>query len=394
MSFKCIKIGIRSNLIYPSMFLLFINIVRIDIILIEVFLELNTYILYPLLEFICTLILSFGFLYIQNKHHKSNKKSKILGITLIETKKEMKRLDKEYKIVILVFLSSYFDFLNLLRRFYFRELNFEHSELKETDMKIRSREILFASLLCYYALGIKLYKHHIISLIIICICLILSLIIEIIQMSKMSKMSKMNNKIIFIIYYIIMEIIITICRVFSDTVHKYLFEYNYIDPIKILRFQSVIKIILISFFYYGLKDDIESIVSKNLEVEDKFLLIFLLLIYSFASGFKNIYKILTVKTYSPMTRTLVDTFLDIFFYIYYFNSTNENNKYDEFYYLLFIIDLIVKIIIIFFNCVYNELFVLYCVGMEKDTYYGISQRAKLNIELPDKLINEDRDTIF
>ena len=243
MSFKCIKIGIRSNLIYPSMFLFFINIVRIDIILIEVFLKLNTYILYPLLEFICTLILSFGFLYIQNKHHKSNKNTKILGITLIETKKEMKRLDKEYKIVILVFLSSYFDFLNLLRRFYFRELNFEHSELKETDMKIRSREILFASLLCYYALGIKLYKHHIISLIIICICLILSVIIEIIQMSKM------DNNIIFIIYYIIMEIIITICRVFSDTVNKYLFEYNYIDPFKILRFQSVIKIILISFFF-------------------------------------------------------------------------------------------------------------------------------------------------
>ena len=155
------------------------------------------------------------------------------------------------------------------------------------------------------------------------------------------------------------------------------------DPFKILRFQSIIKIILISFFYYGLKDDIESIVSKNLEVEDKFLLIFLLLIYSFASGFKNIYKILTVKTYSPMTRTLVDSCLDIFFYIYYFNSS-----------YLFIIDLIVKIIIIFFNCVYNELFVLYCFGMEKDTYYGISQRAKLNIELPDKLINEDRDTIF
>ena len=391
MSFKFIKIGIRHNLIYPLMFLLFINIVRIDIILIEVFLKLNTYILYPLLEFICTLILSFGFLFIQNKHHKSNKKSKILGITLIETKKEMKRLDKEYKIVILVFLGSYFDFLNLLRRFYFRELNFEHSELKETDMKIRSREILFASLLCYCALGIKLYKHHIISLIIICICLILSLIIEIIQMSKIKY--KINNKIIFITYYIIMEIIITICRVFSDTVHKYLFEYNYMDPFKILRFQSVIKIILISFFYYGLKDDIESIVSKNLKVGKIFLLIFLLLIYSLASGFKNIYKILTVKIYSPMTRTLVDTFLDIFFYIYYFNSTNENNKYDEFNYL-FIIDLIVKIIIILFNCVYNELFVLYCFGMEKDTYYGISQRAKLNIELPDKLINEDRDTIF
>ena len=168
------------------------------------------------------------------------------------------------------------------------------------------------------------------------------------------------------------------------------------DPFKILRFQSVIKIILISFFFSKLNKNIISIKDAHLSIGRLFLLIFLLLIYSFASGFKNIYKILTVKTYSPMTRTLVDTFLDIFFYIYYFNSANENNnnKYDEFYYLLFIIDLIVKIIIIFFNCVYNELFVLYCFGMEKDTYYGISQRAKLNIELPDKLINEDRDTIF
>ena len=76
---------------------------------------------------------------------------------------------------------------------------------------------------------------------------------------------------------------------------------------------------------------------------------------------------MTVKTYSPMTRTLVDSCLDIFFYIYNFkfDKSNNNNNEDTNLNNLFWTDAIVKIIIVFFNCIYNEFLVLYCFGMEK-----------------------------
>ena len=115
--------------------------------------------------------------------------------------------------------------------------------------------------------------------------------------------------------------------------------------------------------------------------------IFLLLIYFIVSGFKTIYKILTVKTYSPMTRTLADSFLDIFFNIYYYWDIIKGN--DILRMTCFWIDLFFKVIIIFFNCVFNELLVLYCFGMDKNTYLEITERA-IKMELR----KEEQTTIF
>ena len=240
MPFKCIKIGIRHNLIYPLMFLILINILRVNRIIIEDLIYLNLSIIYPLLKFISTIILSSIFLYLQNKHRKLNINKKIMGISLIENKGEMKRLDKKYKILILIFLSSYFECIGSLRKYYLSRVllnDKENKGLKDVDTRIRSREIFFSSLLCYLTIRIKLYKHHIISLTIIFICLIISIIIEIIQMYSII------NKGETIFYYIIMQFFIIICRVNSDIVDKYLFEFNYVDPFKILIYKGIINFI-------------------------------------------------------------------------------------------------------------------------------------------------------
>ena len=71
MSYKCIKIGIRNNLIYPIMYLLLINILRVNRIIIDkIDIKPKISIILPLLKFICTIILSSVFLCIQRKHKK------------------------------------------------------------------------------------------------------------------------------------------------------------------------------------------------------------------------------------------------------------------------------------------------------------------------------------
>ena len=114
----------------------------------------------------------------------------------------------------------------------------------DVDLKIRSREIFIASILCHYTLGIKLYKHHKISLSIIFVFLLISLFLEIFEM-VISDFDIPN-----IIVYLILQIMLSIYRVFYDISVKYLMEYNYLNPYKILGLTNILDIFLISFFFF------------------------------------------------------------------------------------------------------------------------------------------------
>ena len=70
---------------------------------------------------------------------------------------------------------------------------------------------------------------------------------------------------------------------------------------------------------------------------------------------------------------------------YYFLFENDfyfKGKQSNFY---FIINLIISIIYVFFACIYNEVFVLFCCDLEHDTYIIIKERATI-VEK-----NEDED---
>ena len=65
-----------------------------------------------------------------------------------------------------------------------------------------------------------------------------------------------------------------------------------------------------NFFFLDstMYDDINSLkINNNIG-----LLIFLLIIYFILTYFKNIYRVLTIKIYSPMTRALAESIVDPF----------------------------------------------------------------------------------
>ena len=77
--------------------------------------------------------------------------------------------------------------------------------------------------------------------------------------------------------------------------------------------------------------------------------------------------------------------------IYDFCLGNDFIKQGERNIPFFVINLIISFIISIFGCIYNDFIVLFCCGLEKNTYDQISRRAKnTGAEIEFKII-EDLD---
>ena len=231
--------------------------------------------------------------------------------------------------------------MNTIRKDYLLRLKPYKTDLGPLDIRIRSREILFASLICYFTIGLKFNKHHIISLLIIFFCVITLYIFEV---SCQFSNDYYENLLEFLILQGF-KILINIARVFSDVIERYLFDYNNVSPFKILLLKGIIEVILMLIYilFYGFNDEFHYLFNNNKIENNKFYLfisIILIIIYLVVSGFTSIYKMYTEKSYTPMTRTLSDIMLDSFFWIYFSSPRHEKDKKKQiksFYFFLIIL---------------------------------------------------------
>ena len=94
---------------------------------------------------------------------------------------------------------------------------------------------------------------------------------------------------------------------------------------------------------------------------------------------RNIYRVITNKLYFPITRSLTDSIFDPLLILYYYIFENDFYLKDKDIQsdLYFFINLIISIIFVFFGCVYNEVFILFCYGLAYNTYDQISKRASI-----------------
>ena len=154
-------------------------------------------------------------------------------------------------------------------------------------------------------------------------------------------------------------------------------EYNYIDPFKLLRNEGFIDIIFVSFFYFFKEPRNELKKLKYFNRIEILKICILLIIYSILSGFKNIYRLFTIKLYSPMTRALAESILDPIFIIYSLEFENDFRigKEQKINWIYFGIIISCSFIMVFCSCVYNEFLVLYCCRLEYQTYLEIKKRA-------------------
>ena len=175
-----IKIGIRHNLIYPLMLLIFSSLREILSIIIKekiefvesLFLE---YIMF-LSVFVSGLIL-FIFYKILNKTKKPIEKKEFMGIELIIEDPEMDYPDNNYKILFLIIIAGFFDFITFsIRGYYIPKINNELFNALKIPL-ISILKTSYSSFLCIiYLLKFKIQKHQKYSLYTILTCLVIIII--------------------------------------------------------------------------------------------------------------------------------------------------------------------------------------------------------------------------
>lgn len=364
-----IKISTRKNILYLLLLFAYYYLRKIDGIIISKVLDFHS-------SFIFTFLMAFGelfgglaiylyqkFLFINNKSS-----SKRFLIKIIGKKKKMNRADGWIKIIILIFFASFFDFYESII------LNYIIQGLAEISPTIDQRLCFIitisSSLICTYALRLKIGRHQVFSLIGMGISSGIVIILEIIFKIKGKVLSKLVIAYLLVICHLVFV-------TFTDVIEKYLIEYDFIDAFILLASEGAFEIVLCSI-YSCVENPFKDIKNyHNNEKNKKYfpLLIFLLVLYFAFSAGLNVYRILCNVLYSPMAKSLPAYFLNPIFITYYFIFENDFTVGKKRNYIYFIINVIISIFIDLFAFIYNEFFILYCFDLEKETHFGISERS-------------------
>ena len=275
------------------------------------------------------------------------------------------------KKIVLIIFTSFFNFVgSIIRSNDVINLGKKEDNNSQLEIRVRSVQIIISALVCYFTIRLNIYKHQILSLIFILFFLIIIIIIE-----------------LFISFDILIKILsLLICamsclsRAFMDVTEKYLFDYDYINIFKMLIHEGNIGTLL--YLIYFLCHKTYQKQGRNLlkdmsEFDWSFIsFIFLIILFIIFSGLRNAYRVSTNKYYSPMSRALIESTLDPFVFLY--NCLSNNNEKDIKFWAYFGIIIFCLTIISFFSLVYNDFIILYCCGLERNTYREITRRLYLD----------------
>ena len=235
---------------------------------------------------------SFGaIIYFYQKKFSTQKSDKditsIISIQLI-INSGIKIHDSPYKIAFLIFTACFFDFIefvlstNLLSKFYKSSFSFQS--------RIGGLLIILDAIFYRFILKLQIFKHQIFSLEIISICLIIILITEFI-FQDIDIFFRYGDFILLILYLFVYQFFNSLL----DLTEKYLFEYDYFNPFKVLMLERFFGFLL-SFFYAIYINPIPSIIKCYYDNSGKFVyLVLLLILYMILSGFKNAFRVVTNK---------------------------------------------------------------------------------------------------
>lgn len=253
--------------------------------------------------------------------------------------------------------------------------------------------ILFTSILCYFLFKIKIYRHHLVSIIFIFIGVILAGVYPLIK---------------FWNYFGISYFVFTICELiinsFLEVIEKYIMHFKYMSPYKILLLEGFVTLcynsaLLSILSFVKCPSHFEPITCKNYLVNvseffqiitDNKISILYIFLYIISVSLLNIFRIMTNKTFTPTHRTVADALTSI--YLWIFGIFIFTLKKD----LSVAIFQLTGYLIVLVGCLtYHEVLIWYCCKMEFNTKQEIDKRAKAESDLiqkdEEKLYNESDD---
>ena len=368
---KVIKFALRPNLKYPFQLIIWHLLRKLETMLISYLFNFGDSLVYIPLMFIGEFLSGLIFYNYQNKFFKKEKEkeSKEISDTLLHNEIILSYPDSDRKIKILIASAAYFDWI----QFIIWLVTVPRYKYVSNSIVSRLSGILAISSAFFYSyvIKIKIFKHHKFSLAIIGICTIIVIVTEFFFQEINIFFSYWNFVMVFLL-----SILSQVLNAFLDSIEKYLFEYDYVNPFYALMYEGIYGFFM-TFFYFTIPDYLDDIkkVYKTYSAGELILFTFLLLLYIVLCGGRNIFRVITTKIYSPMTRGLTDYFINPIYYIYDYSLGNDFIKQGEKDFNYFLINLIISLIISFCGCVYNEFIVLFCCGLERNTHDQISIRA-------------------
>jgi len=381
-----IKFRTRHNLFYIIM-LIVINLFKKVVLRLikELGIKYKKTSLHIFLMFLMEFIAGLIFYKIYSGEKKEEKKDdSVMGIKLIKSSNSnvLKAPDSNFKMLFLIFAVTFFDFYDTsMSNFCFYNPPFYEDFSSSLDARFDIFLAIFTSLLHTFLLKFPMRKHQKFSLIAISICIIIITISEygfILYDNKEENRTILNLSkdllIIFLDKFFFSVILV---------IEIYLLEYDFVNPFQMLVIEGAYGLIMssilcISCFILEKNDPFgEFIRIYNKDKELFIYLIIYLIIYYFLLALLNGYRVITNKLYSPTSIALVYYILDPITLIDNFCSKPDefkiNGERNGFY---FSFNLIISFIMVFFGCVYNEIFVLFCCDLEHETHSQISLRAE------------------
>lgn len=368
---QVIKFALRPNLKYPFQLIIWHLLRKLETMLISYLFNFGDSLVYIPLMFIGEFLSGLIFYNYQNKFFKKEKEkeSKEISDILLHNEIILSYPDSDRKIKILIASAAYFDWI----QFIIWLVTVPKYKYVSNSIVSRLSGILAISSAFFYSyvIKIKIFKHHKFSLAIIGICTIIVIITEFFFQEINIFFSYWN-----FIMVLLLSILSQVLNAFLDSIEKYLFEYDYVNPFYALMYEGIYGFFM-TFFYFTIPDYLDDIkkVYKTYSAGELILFTFLLLLYIVLCGGRNIFRVITTKIYSPMTRGLTDYFINPIYFIYDYSLGNDFIKKGEKDFNYFLINLIISLIISFCGCVYNEFIVLFCCGLERNTHDQISIRA-------------------
>ena len=258
---KWIKIGLRNNLFYLFMLTIFNFLRKIDSIIMDQIIGLEGSLILTFLMFLGEFIFGLLVFLYQRSFFRRQKVLKFMGIKLIQAKPDISYPDKNYKIYFLIFIISYFDFIEfILATFYIPQFD---NISKSLVLRFGTMLTISAALLSCYLLKLPIYKHQKLSLFFVSICFIIVFISEI----YFQDFDNMGN----FLHVICLVFINHFFTAFKDVIEKYLLEFDYINPFKMLMIEGIFGWIITSIYSYK-EEPFEKI--KNIYEEKDFKLFY------------------------------------------------------------------------------------------------------------------------
>lgn len=366
-----ISVETRKNLIHPTLMATFSLLRKITFIIMQRFFKCSKAIFFTLCMFIGEFCCGSLITIYHRTLFSKKKASYFMGVKLILSPDEIKPPDNNYLIYFYITLCSLLDCSSFILLTYITPAYCGDNISSSLENRTRGFLICICALLCSLVLEYKMYKHHICSLIIIFCGLVLVILTEIFLNENQSKIYISMNIVFMFLYFSINST--------QEIIEKYILDYDFYSPFKLLTVESAIGIFIMSSLYIilGLRGTDKKFVQITNSKEWTIFAI-LLTIYSIFSGFKNVYKLTTIKLYSPMSKALTDSIVDPVIIICDFIDNGIRSKYAIIYTT---INFLVSAVNIMCSFVYNEVFILYFCDLHLNTFWEISKRASIETHL-------------